>query len=97
MILRTATGKTFNFKWEGVAFDNVLYFGVDAKGASFELIIQVFTNPEETKVLDFYTDDKEPATNLHNEYTGYTRFVSIRIDTIQNVIVVGLGKEFMNG
>ena len=93
MILMTATGTTVNVEWYGRSdIDRNLYLG--AKDLTPAEAVAIFADPKQTKALTFYND----LQNMDDESTlaklnAFTRFVQIRIDDINGLIIVALGKE----
>ena len=93
MILMTATGTTVEIEWYGRSdFDRNLYIG--AKNIAAVDAVSIFANPKQTKELTIFKDEQnmEDETTLATWY-GFTRFVSIRINDIENTINIGLGRE----
>lgn len=93
MILMTATGTTIQIAWYGRAdIDRNLYIG--ALGLTPAEAVNIFSNPKQTKELVIYNDEQRMEDdNALKTWKGFTRFVQIRIDDINDLIIVALGKE----
>ena len=93
MILMTATGTTVEIEWYGRSdFDRNLYIGV--KNITAVDAVSIFANPKQTKELTIFKDEQnmEDETSLATWY-GFTRFVGVRINDIEDTTVISLGRE----
>lgn len=86
MKITTATGKEFSYSFHGLAFTGDLWFGLE--NVDFISVAQIFSNPNETRKLTFYTDENE----VNKVYEGYTSLKSLNYDYSNNNINIGLGR-----
>ena len=93
MILKTNTGKEISYAWTGISeLDFNLYIGT--QGLTVQEAVSVFCDPNETAVLTLIPDEANAEDEtMHRVLTGYTRFMQIRINPIENTIIVGLGRQ----
>ncbi len=80
--IKTASGKTFEILWDGVAtIDGALRFAV--VNASMPEILATFMDPTETATLTRAWDEEEVSAT----YAGFTRFRGIDRKPDEEVIV----------
>lgn len=84
--LTTNTGKVFDADWCGVSFTDNLFAAL--AGYSFEELLPVFQDPEETKKLTFDDDGQKSV------YEGYTKLLGLQLDQRTGYVQVNLVPEY---
>lgn len=82
----------YDYAWFGVAFTGDLVIGLE--NITLTEALQTFIDPQETATLTFYKDPDLERQDTNETLEGYTRFISIRVDQIDNTINVSLGREY---
>lgn len=81
----TATGKEFDSNWCGVAFTGDLFVAI--ANSDFSTLLNVFSDPEETKTITFRDG------NYEDVHEGFTKFMGFQYDQRTDLITVNLAPE----